>query len=371
MQPNGRTWFLIARSFSREASKEELEELFQLLRTDARLSQQYEILNRLWNSSGEPEDKKSSEDDRRHIARILQLSKSGKVTGDSDSEGYFSKIKRRRRITRILAVATFLLLLVGITLWFQSSRLLSGRHIPERVIATPNGNRTKTILPDGTHVWLNSGSSISYDPEFNGDLREVSLQGEAYFDVVKNPKRPFIVHTGGIDIRVLGTAFNVKSYPDDKTVETTLIRGLVQVTRENASGAKPIILHPNQKLVVEKTAILPQGPTTSGAGPQGPAVSLPYHITLLDSSVRADAKVETAWLYNRLAFRGDNFTELAEKLERWYNVRIFFEDEKVKQLSFNGSFTTETVQQAFAALQSAAAFNFKINGNEIFISSSK
>ena len=101
-----------------------------------------------------------------------------------------------------------------------------------KTLSAENGSRTRTILPDGSTVWVNAGSHISFDNDFKGQTREVTLNGEAYFDVVKNPKQPFIVHVSGYDIRVLGTAFNVKSYPGDKTIETTLLRGLVQVTKQ-------------------------------------------------------------------------------------------------------------------------------------------
>ena len=110
------------------------------------------------------------------------------------------------------------------------------RQKAEKLLST-KGSRSRSLLPDGTTVWLNAGSKLYYENDFNG-TREVRLEGEAFFDVVKQTDRPFIVHTSGIDIKVLGTAFNVKSYPEDKTVETTLYRGLVQVFRQEDTPKK-------------------------------------------------------------------------------------------------------------------------------------
>jgi len=170
---------------------------------------------------------------------------------------------------------------------------------------------------------------------------------------------------------VLGTAFNVKAYGKDKTIETTLIRGLVQVTKQGMKEQKPIILHPNEKLTVEKFAAdntikLPDISTQSANQD-----NKDFKITLLNTPAHEDERIETAWIYDRLQFHGDNFKELADKLERWYNVKIIFDDEHVQQLNFTGSFEQETVEQAFAALKTAEAFNYEIQGKEIHVRSVK
>jgi len=238
-------------------------------------------------------------------------------------------------------------------------------------IITKKGSRTRTLLADGTTVWLNAGSKLSYENDFNGSTREVRLEGEAFFDVVKQPQRPFIVHTSGIDIRVLGTAFNVKSYPEDENVETTLYRGVVQVLRQEDSAGKAIQLIPNQKLILPKKAANEPVHVSQEKQPLAKEIPASYTITHIDSTKKESERIETAWLYSRLEFRGDSFEELAHKLERWYNVTIVFADEKVKQLNFNGSFEKETVEQAFNYLQAAIPFNYKINNHEISVESSQ
>jgi ferric-dicitrate binding protein FerR (iron transport regulator) len=236
-----------------------------------------------------------------------------------------------------------------------------------------HGSRTRTILPDGSTVFLNAGSSIFYDKHFNGTLREVTLLGEAFFDVVKNPDRPFIVHAGGINIRVLGTSFNVRSYPDEKIFETTLIHGLVQISKANDAKHRTFFLHPNQKFMASYfDSSTDEDEDENDATERATSLdSKSFAIKNLDSTLKEADRLETAWVYNRLEFRGDDFEALAKKLERWYNISIHFEDEAVKELQFNGSLEKETMQQAFAALQIAVPFKYTIKGNEIFIRTSQ
>jgi transmembrane sensor len=174
---------------------------------------------------------------------------------------------------------------------------------------------------------------------------------------------------------VLGTAFNVKSYPEDKTVETTLYRGSVKVFRHEESEKQAFHLKPNEKLTLLKEAAtvpenLSQTTTTLSPDKAIPAIPTIAHI---DSTKKENERIETAWVYNRLEFRGDNFEELAKKLERWYNVRVVFTDEKVKQLTVDGSFEKETVEQAFVALKTGFPITYKMNlsNHEIFVGSAK
>ena len=151
------------------------------------------------------------------------------------------------------------------------------------------------------------------------------LEGEAFFDVVKQTNRPFIVHTSGIDIKVLGTAFNVKSYPEDKNVETTLYRGSVQVFRQKDSSKNAIQLIPNHKLVLPKQAAiepikLSEDKTTFSKGNPCRTSSL-----LLSTVQKKKVKgLKLPGFIDRLEFEADNFEDVAKKLERWYNVTIIF-----------------------------------------------
>ncbi|HWB27936.1 MAG TPA: FecR domain-containing protein [Chitinophagaceae bacterium] len=361
----------MARSLSGEASPEEEKALLAALQQNPVLQQQYLVLKNSW-ANGQVEDHGTGAEHKK-VSRILQLAKVQELLHSAESVPRIPHLRRKRRVIIKVIMYTCLTGAVagGTWLLFKRDKTETGniagaeQHRYSQVIATQNGSRTRTMLPDGTTVWLNAGSKISYDSDFAGATRDVKLEGEAYFDVTKNPLRPFIVHTAGIDIKVLGTVFNVRSYPEDKTVETTLIRGLVQVTRDDNPQQKPVILHPNEKLIIEKGIDKPG----NQAATQHINAKPEFKLDRLDSLSNEEGRLETAWVYNRLEFRGDDFETLAAKLERWYNVSIVFEDEKVKELTFNGSFEKETVEQAFVALKTAAPFNYAIHGHEIKIKS--
>ncbi len=235
------------------------------------------------------------------------------------------------------------------------------------VITTPYGTTRQVLLPDGTTVRLNAGSELRYEPAFNGTHREVTLTGEAYFDVTKNAEKPFIIHTGKMDIRVLGTSFNVKAYPDDQTTEAALIRGSIEVTPTAQPGQR-FVLKPNEKIVLPNQALK----NSPGAMPeeqfeamrrQGYAVST-VSINPADSTV-----AETAWLSNRLAFMNESFKEIALQLERKFGVKVVFENEAIAALRFTATFDNENIAQTLEALQytATAPFTFSIDQQTIHI----
>jgi ferric-dicitrate binding protein FerR (iron transport regulator) len=327
--------------------------------------QQYDLLHQLWPVNTPSAEEPVTND---KINRILQLA--AVETDNRPVAAPVVPLKKWRKAYWAAAIISTLAMGAWLLIdWNNKQHALAANEV-----IAPKGSKTRTILPDGSTVWLNAGSRITY-ASFSGPVREISLEGEAYFDVVQvmspttHQKKPFIVHAGTIDIKVLGTAFNVKSYPEEKTIETTLIRGLVQITRKGDTRGAPVLLHPNEKIVLPVSA--PDAGTArvpATVTPNQPAVQQIIHI---DSTKQESEHLETAWVYNRLEFRGDNFEQLALKLERWYNIRIYFEDEAARQLVFNGSLQNETVEQAFTALKAAASFNVSINNNEVYIKSAK
>lgn len=372
MQPANKIWYLMSRSLSGEATPEEEALLEEALLQNSALQQQYHVLKASWNAVQKGQEQHDTDAGGKRISRILQLAKVQELLPASgEGHMHYRRRKRRRIVLKVIMYAGVTITAAVFTRSLWQPKKAEVKEKPMQLVATQNGSRTKTLLPDGTTVWLNAGSKIYFDNDFAGATREVKLEGEAYFDVTKNPNRPFIVHAGGINIRVLGTVFNVRSYPADKTVETTLIHGLVQVTRNGYPKQKPVFIHPNEKLVIDKVLESGEGSAAKNITEQKDKPEPVIKLAQLDSTVKEADRVETAWVYNRLEFRGENFEELAGKLERWYNVSIVFEDEKVKQLTFNGSFERETIEQACMALKAAVPFSFTIHGHEIKIKSLK
>ena len=352
-----------------EASSSEQEELNYLLSLDEPLQQQYDLLVRIWKEKSD-----NNISDENNINANDTISGIIKRAANEGNDAVIFSRRKKRRLRKYIALATSSFVLIIIAGWFWKNNQHKSPAIEKQAhetIITQNGSRTRSLLHDGTTVWLNAGSKLFYENDFNGSTREVRLEGEAFFDVVKQINRPFIVHTSGIDIRVLGTAFNVKSYPEDKNVETTLYRGQVQVLRNKDSISKAIQLIPNQKLILAKQAAKEYEKLSEEKTLLTKQLPANFIITHIDSTKKESERIETAWVYSRLEFRGDSFEGLAKKLERWYNVTIVFKDEKVKELNFNGSFEKETVEQAFNYLQETILFNYKIRNNEISVSSSQ
>lgn len=374
---NQRLTELISRKLSGEATATELQELYAFLQSNPGDQYFSEILSTYWNNRTDQADDQDGLADQ-HFAHILEMA--GEQQSDAVNELVTPRPARVRLIKRIsiaAAVAAILMVAMWIFKPSQQRALAAGTSSKMNEVVAGRGIRTKMTLPDGTQVWLNSDSKLQYAEAFTGNKREVTLEGEAYFDVVRDPQRPFIVHTSAIDIRVLGTAFNVKSYPLEKTIEATLIHGLIEVFNKNKPEAPKIILRPKEKLVFNKEEDLAQstpspdmrpangvGNNTNSNNIDVPAIA----IMALPKNKVDTTFTETSWVYNRLSFEGDRFEDVAIRMERWYNVKINFNSEKIANYRLTGSFEDENIDQAMQALQFIARFKYRVkNSNEVEI----
>lgn len=372
-------WSLMAKKLAGEATDDELRELEELLRQHPQLNFSKEILVDFWQS----EIKTDSQYTENKYQELVQQIKnkgldSGKFTTDDHYIDYNSndiiefESKRNYRTFILISSLIIVFLFVGFYFFNSESRGtrkdISAAGISSNEITTKNGSKTNLLLPDGTKVWLNADSKITYNKSYGNRVREVELTGEAYFDVVRNAERPFIIHTAKMDIKVIGTAFNVKCYPGEKTTETSLIRGSIEVTLKDR--LEKIMLKPNEKLVINNDEIAERIITspTSGIKPskvqqQKPIISL-SHLTFYPSD---STVIETAWTQNKLVFSSETFEEIALKMERWYNVKIDFADEYLKNERLTGNFEKETITEALTAMQLTTAFSFTIKNDQIII----
>ena len=179
-------------------------------------------------------------------------------------------------------------------------------------LVIPYGNQSRIVLSDNTVVWLNAGSRLVYPTQFNGKTREVLLFGEGYFEVTKNPEKPFIVKTSNLDIRVLGTKFNISTYAEDNVIQTVLKEGSVAV-RRNGAGLfeKDIIMKPNQMASFDKT-------------------------TNQSKIQEVDANYYTLWTKGLISFDEIDFVRVTKKLERFYNISINFSDPQKEIIRISG-----------------------------------
>ncbi|MCA0236529.1 MAG: FecR family protein [Bacteroidetes bacterium] len=359
---NNRLSALLAKKMAGEATPEEERELQDYLQWNANDRFWAEILHTFWAAGAKSGGSLPTDADTRFQEILQKASRPERAV-------WTSFISRRV----IAAAAVLLLGLVALRFWpaFLKTEQKEA-HINEIVIE--RGAKSKVTLPDGTQVWLNSDSKLKYPDVFNDTLREVTLEGEGYFIVAKNPDHPFVLHTSEIDIHVIGTVFNVKSYADEDAVETTLLQGSIAVEKRNATDAARIMLRPHEKLVIRKKNTVLQ---TSASGAPEDNKSTPSEksseiapllsVTRLSQLVPDSTRTETSWVYGRLVFEGDHFNELAVKMERWYNLKITIRDEKVAQYRFTGMLENETLEEALHALQLTASFRFRIDGNQVYI----
>jgi len=212
---------------------------------------------------------------------------------------------------------------------------------------------------------MNGGSSIEVSKDFNTTDREISLKGEAYFNVTHNAQKPFIIHTDNINVKVLGTEFDVKAYPEDKTTEAILIKGSVEVTLHNKPEEK-IILKPHHKLIIQNE-FTPVKKVSDSIVVVPKAV--PEKIKMLNVTLNAsDSTVmETSWKDNRLNFSDESLSEVAIKLERWYGVKVEVDGDIAREYKFTGIFENETIDETLKALQLSLFFHYHIKDGTILI----
>lgn len=356
---------LITRKLMGEATSSELEELSSLIAINPSYEILIQSLTHIWDSSPVVDEEFL---EATFIAHIDRMRSSG---CELDSYEAVIETKRPWYSSKKLLIPVFSVLVMAAATYFlwpgQSSidkpAVVAEKEIKNE-ISTRNGNRTRIQLLDGSTVWLNAGSKLDYGKDFGGAKREVYLTGEAFFDVAKNPEKPFIIHTSAIDVKVVGTQFNVRCYPSDKMVETSLIKGSVEVLIKNR-GEK-WILRPNEKLLVENVAYRPETKSREGAEPLR-ARQVFVAIKPLTYQDNDSVSVEAAWVRNKLSFQDESFAEVAQKMERWYDVEFEFRTEGLKNLSVYGSFTSETLQQALEALEFSFGFKYTIQGKKVII----
>jgi transmembrane sensor len=333
---------LIARKLSGEASPEEIKELDTHLTAYPEDAYLLSLLADYWTtplSSIADEDA----DAEAHFRHILDAA--------AVEEPQEPESRARYHIGKILAAAAVVAGLIFFS-WLYVNRSQPALSSIETIVKP--GAKSRLLLPDGSVVWLNSGSRISYPANFTDSLREVELEGEAYFEVAKNPERPFIVHTRDIHIRVLGTAFNVKCYPDENKTEATLVRGLVQVSKTGGAPGEVLLLHPHEKVVISRA------PENVSAPPD-------MIVKHLKENTKDTSMAETAWVYNKLVFDGEDFQEIVAEMERWYNVKISINDSTVAAYRFHAKFENESITEVLTALRLSLPFTFKIINNEVNI----
>lgn len=237
-----------------------------------------------------------------------------------------------RKIMQLVAMI-MLPVLSALIVYFLTYNSSSGNFV---TVTAPKGEKANIILSDSSIVWINSGSSLTYDKHFNRKERRVYLEGEAYFEIAKDTKRPFIVQTHEMDIEALGTAFNVRSYNEENKVSAVLLEGRIKVKTQNQQR----ILSENERVFIDKS-------------------------TNLFSTDRVVANDYIQWKDGNLYFENSSFEEIAVTLSRVFNVEIRFASERLRSICFTGTLSNSSIRNALDILSLTSSMHYEMNGTVV------
>lgn len=211
----------------------------------------------------------------------------------------------------------------------------------------PHGQTATFRFSDGSIIKLNGGSTLRYPQRFNDNLREVHLEGEAFFSIARNEAKPFIVHAGNITTRVLGTAFNVMAYDNEQKVEVAVAEGKVAVSQNKAGNNS---VKRNKRIILEKNQWVTYQPES-----------------YLWEKGEGDIWEMIAWKDQVLVFNNKTFDEVARMLERWYGVEIIIKDEELKKVVLQGEHEDVSLEKVLDSIQFVLGIEYSMSGDAVTI----
>ncbi len=276
--------------------------------------------------------------------KIHQALKEARSLERSDRKSSWISIERYIRMNKIkiyslniLKYAAILLIAFISGYFIQTINTGKKQQTQYATIEVQYGQTSHLFLFDGTEVWLNSGTKFKYPNQFNLSERDIYLEGEAFFKVAHNKNLPFKVKTGKLEVEVLGTSFNVSAYPGESIQSVMLVEGHVQIN--DADGKQIGSITPGQIAV-----------KTDGVDGLQVKTTNPYFYT--------------SWKDGKVTFNGETLGEIAKKMERWYNVEINFENERLRTFKFTGTILrNKPIDQTIMAMELLAPIKFKYEIN--------
>lgn len=378
MTDHDRITLLLARRIAGELTPAEADELQQAIAQDPGLQQLLSSIESV--SEASPKGISAMEEDqllekglrqlRQRIAglHVVGLPSQLPAAAQEDEGGSVLRLPgrtRRGNVYRWSAAAAIVLLgAIGAYLYKANER--RGQiPVTYRDVVAKFGTRNYIEMPDGSRLWLNAGSKVHYAEGFAAGARELTLEGEAFFDVKHDPGQPFIIHTRGLDVKVLGTSLNVRAYAGDSIIEATLIQGKAQIELPG-SREQPIMLRPGEKVtmrsdVQKDNRQLPDKVIATIVAP----ADFSRHAVTTDSTYKTI--IETSWVEDKLVFRNKPFREVAAQLERWYNIRFHFANQRYMNDKLTGYFKDQPIKNVMDGLQLSLGFHYEIAGDSILI----
>lgn len=319
-------WQIIKKISDGHAGADEIELLNKWLAQD----EYHQLIYESWLLEINRSDERKLNE---HSQKTVMEKLSGRINSNSkNSKNIFSR--------HIISIAASLIFICVLALAFYQLESYRSSTTSDYVInENPKGEKSKIILPDGSLVWLNADSKISYPVNFE-ENREVVLAGEAFFEVKRDTLNPFIIHLEGAKVKVLGTSFNIKSYPGDSISETTVLSGKVAfIDKQNAYDS--IILLKDEKVVYNQ-------------------------LTHQVETWQAENNQAAAWVEGKLVFDATPMSGVKKVLERWYNVDIEL-NEKITNCRITATFKEQPLEDVLTLISLTKEFNFSISDQQVFI----
>lgn len=358
--------YLIARQLTQQASSSEQRELERLLQEDDSFDQLYKAIFAAKAKETEEDWLDVSQAYATHFVKMQinnQFARDEYVEHEISSPvpAYQEKGVKNLKTFSFVMAACVVFLLVALAFLFigkqDAAPISKGSEI-----VTKKGSKSRIVLPDGSLVWLNADSKLIYPENFQGATREVRLTGEAFFDVTKDKNRPFIIHTNTVDVKVLGTIFNLRSYPEEATTETSLLHGMIEVTLLKQADKK-IILRPNEKLTISNSEPDSLENKADDIQTEAPVLVLSkVHYRHNDT-----ISTEALWVNNILVFDNEGMENVFFKIERWYNVEIEVQDPELLSKHFTATFQNKPLVEILEALQLTFHFKYTIEQGRVRI----
>ena len=340
-------------------SKKEEEILVQWINRNPDSLKEWSELSRLWNLvniAGNFNDDLMEKEWKLLLAKI-------------DNKGIKIKNKNRFLYWMPRVAAVFLLGVIFSAVVFYSVFNKTDNLVYQE-IHTPAGSRSQVTLPDGSLIWLNASSSIRYNNQFGKKQRKIILTGEAFFKVAPNKSKVFVVQASELSIKAYGTSFNVKSYPDESTVEATLIEGSIGVTRTGIDKNKndEVMLERNQRVVYYRPVQNIEKEEIEDILEQAEPVAVKRNENKLTYMISKgiDPELFTSWKDGKLIIASENLENIAIMLERKYDIKIHFENEKLEKLKFTGTIENETVEHVIEAIGIAAHIDYEFQDRDVW-----
>lgn len=272
-----------------------------------------------------------------HALTQLSPNSTDKAEGRQNFLSFFQQIKRKAQnatIRKALKYAAVAVVLIASTVW---ATLYFSGNAPDATmnkLYVPAGQRAQLTLQDGTEVWLNAQSTLTYPSQFKGKTREVTILGEAYFDVAKNPKRPFIVTTQNIEMKVLGTQFNVYSYPEAGYIQTDLVEGSLRIYGKQ-SPQSGVTLKPSEQVKIKDGKMVVA------------TIESPDYFL---------------WKDGIYAFDNEKLLDIIEKLQLYYDVTIIVKDPEIFNVRYTGKFRQrDGIDEILRIIQKIRKFSIEKN----------